>query len=86
MLKAERRDPISDFVVSSLDKTEDQQKPAACDLMTNEVNNTVSNICQLSIQLSFFYTRMFNETIGNIYFLIISFILYFNVCNLGYAT
>ncbi|KAL8523849.1 hypothetical protein ACS0TY_013713 [Phlomoides rotata] len=40
ILKAERRDPISVIMVS-LGGTEDQPKPAACDVITKEANNMV---------------------------------------------
>ncbi|KAK4436992.1 Cell division control protein 6B [Sesamum alatum] len=41
MLEAERRDPISNLNSSLLERIEDQQKPAACGTMKNQVNNMV---------------------------------------------
>ncbi|KAL0442142.1 UNVERIFIED_CONTAM: Cell division control protein 6B [Sesamum radiatum] len=50
MLEAERRDPISNLSLSLLERIEDQQKPAACDTVKNQLNNMVSIIRQLCIQ------------------------------------
>ncbi|KAL0342509.1 UNVERIFIED_CONTAM: Cell division control protein 6B [Sesamum calycinum] len=41
MLEAERRDPISNLSLSLLERIEDQQKPAACDTVKNQLNNMV---------------------------------------------
>lgn len=41
MLEAERRDAISNLSLSLLERIEDQQKPAACGTVKNQLNNMV---------------------------------------------
>ncbi|KAL8465166.1 hypothetical protein ACS0TY_034602 [Phlomoides rotata] len=64
ILKAERRDPISAIMVS-LDGTEDQPKPAACDVITKEANNMV-RIDHVAAALSKVYKSPVVDTIQSL--------------------
>ncbi|KAK6148602.1 hypothetical protein DH2020_019514 [Rehmannia glutinosa] len=65
MLESERRDPISDFTSSSLERNEDQQMPAAREMMTNQVNNMV-RIDHVAAALSKTYKSPVVDTIQSL--------------------
>ncbi|KAK6123101.1 hypothetical protein DH2020_043162 [Rehmannia glutinosa] len=65
MLEAERRDPISDFTSSSLERNDDQQMAAAREMMTNQVNNMV-RIDHVAAALSKTYKSPVVDTIQSL--------------------